>query len=164
MPSVAFADRYDVTRIFSEGKWRVEHTYDTFEKGSWCSAETANKQNQTFHIVAFESGFLTLLILDPHWALSERSVRFLIDVDYERWFVRGSAEDTGVSVGLNDPKDTVRFLGQLGRSSAVAVYTEREDRLGVFSLRGSQAALKALMFCWQGIRTSAATGGRSDPF
>ena len=64
----------------------------------------------------------------------------------------------GISATMDDTDQSVRFLEQLMAGNQVAVKNSRGDRLAVFSLNGSFAAISNLMTCWNRITAS------SDPF
>lgn len=159
-----YAQPYDITPLFRSGAWFVEHTYDANNGATWCSAETTNRSNQTFSVTAYASGGATIFVFDPKWSLAERPVKFVIDVDYERWFIKGYADGISVSVNLTGENGAGDFLRDLSTSAAVAIYTDRMDQLGTFSLRGSQEALRTLAKCWERIGGVPALGNSADPF
>lgn len=165
--SVATAQQneYESQTLFSKGAWEVEITYNTVAKNVWCSASTYNRFAQSFNIVAYDSGGLGLFVFDDSWDLKPRPVNFIVDIDYSRWTISGQASDTGVSANLTDIEKTKKFLGELQRGSAVAIYNEKVQKLSTFSLNGSSAALLSLMDCWNKIaKPSDPFEDNSDPF
>lgn len=152
------ADEYDTTTLFRKGAWIVELTHNTNTGTLWCAAETTNRSGQTFSVTAYDGGYMTLFIFDSRWSLSDRPVRFLLDIDYSRWTIDGSARDISISVQMDDTETAARFLRQLQSGSAVALYNESERRLATFSLSGSYAAVLSLFECWNQITVP------SDPF
>lgn len=160
----AHAGEYDTTTLFTRGAWTVDLTYDSTDRTTWCVAETNNRRGQTFSVVAHENGVAAVFVFDPSWTLARRSVRYRIDIDYDRWTIDGTANDMGVSVTLNGNASAERFLGQLMLASAVATYNEDGMRLATFSLDGSRSAIGALFECWGRIRHDAPDPRRADPF
>lgn len=164
LASVASAQPYDTTALFQAGAWQVEHTYNTNADTSWCSADTTNRTGQSLSVVGYANGAAAVFVGDPKWDLSERSVRFRVDIDYSRWDIDGSGEGSTVSVLLNDADGAVTFLGELMESSAVAVYNDSDRRLATFSLDGSRSAIIALVECWRMIDETDPFTRASDPF
>lgn len=123
-----------------------------------------NRANQTFSITAYDNGGLTLFVFDPNWDIRKRAVRFLIDVDYERWTIDGSAEGISVSLTMDEPNKSVRFLSQVSQGSALAVLNQDERRIALFSLAGSSAALTKLVECSNRIKLSDPFQSKIDPF
>lgn len=161
----AKANPFDTTMLFAHKHWSVEHTYDSTDGSSWCSADTANGANQWFSVTGFDNGGIALFVGDPRWSLSSRQVRYRIDVDYSRWDIDGTADRSAVSVFLNGSDKAGKFLGELMGGSAVAVYSEDGRRLATFSLQGSHAAMNAFAECWARIhRGSDPFTNASDPF
>ena len=158
------AGSFDETRLFQRGAWSVSHTYDASDGTAWCSADTGNRGGQWFSVVAYDSGDAAVFVGDPAWNLSERSVRYRIDIDYEQWTIDGTASGSAVSVFLNGDEDAAAFLEELMRSSAVAAYNEDGRRLAAFSLAGSRAALEKLAECWGRIVSGDPFRSASDPF
>lgn len=107
---------------------------------------------------------MALFVMDHNWALAKRPVRFLIDIDYSRWVIDGTANEISVSLNFSDASKTISFLEQLQASSAVAVYNQTEDRLATFSLAGSRRALEELMACWDRIQKRDPFRTSKDPF
>lgn len=164
IPGFAFAERYETETLFRKGAWLVEITADTADSSLWCTAKTDNRARQSFSITAYDNRQLVLFIFDDNWKLRERSVRFIVDVDYSRWTVDGSASGIGVSSYMSDVDKAVRFLRQIKKGNAVAVYNDNLQRLATFSLSGSSAAIDALFDCWSKIDRSDPFGDGSDPF
>jgi hypothetical protein len=160
----AQAQNYDTKELFSKGAWSVELTHNTTEGTLWCDATTRNRAGQEFSITAFDSGTMALFVFDNRWSLTKRSVKFLLDIDYARWTIDGTANDKAVSAVMSDARKSVEFLTGLQRGSAVAVFNESERRLATFSLSGSSAALTMLMDCWKRIDVKDPFGNGSDPF
>lgn len=161
LSGAAHAQPFDTQRLFSRGAWSVEMTHDTADGDLWCVAATRNARGQFFALTAFDSGSIALLVTDPGRQLTPRAVRFLVDIDYSRWTIEGTARDIGVSIVMNDAPQAARFIRQLQRGNAVAVLNDPGQRLATFSLRGSWAAITALMTCWNRITPP---GGSTDPF
>ncbi|MCX7566818.1 hypothetical protein OS189_10750 [Sulfitobacter sp. F26169L] len=161
-----YADRYQSRALFSHKAWGVELTHDTMDGALWCSAETGNRANQKLSITVYPDGTLTLFVFDRRWALSERYVDFIIDVDYSRWNMRGKASDIAISVSVKPGEDTGKFIGELAAGRAAALYNNDLRRLAVFTLSGSRAALIKLTECWDGIKAQGADpfGPAKDPF
>lgn len=152
------AQQYETRQLLSKGHWQVSLTHNTQQGNLWCDASTVNNRNQRFGITAYDQGELALFIFDQGWSLRKRSVRFLIDIDYNRWTIDGIADGIGVSLVFVDVDKATRFLKQLMRGNAVAVYNDTERRIATFSLSGSSAAISTLMDCWNRIAIA------SDPF
>ena len=162
--SSALAD-YESETLHSKGAWSVEVTYNTQTGVFWCNAETSNRSGQTFALTAYDDNTLTVFFFDPRWNLTPRPIRFLIDVDYDRWTVSGSANDISVSVELSDNADGREFLLDLIRGNAVALFNTDLQRLATFSLNGSAAAIGVLAECWDKILVTADPfQSSSDPF
>ena len=158
------AGSFDETRLFQHGAWSVSHTYDSSDGDAWCSADTGNRAGQWFSVVAFDNGSAAVLVGDPTWNLSERSVRFRIDIDYSRWDIDGAGANSSVSVLLDGNSNAGQFIDELMTSSAVAAYNEEGRRLASFSLSGSHAALQKLAECWSRIARRDPFQTASDPF
>ena len=163
---MASASDLESELLFSRGAWEVEVTYDPGDESFWCSASTFNRTNQSFSLVAYDNGGFLLLVGDPVWRLSERPIRFLVDIDRSRWTIDGDAEDSYVSLMMNDADKAFRFVQQLMGGNAVAVLNDTEKRLATFSLSGSYAAITQLMDCWDKIsnRDPFSNGSSADPF
>ncbi|QFT96483.1 hypothetical protein FIU85_04140 [Roseovarius sp. THAF8] len=160
-----FADEYDERKLFAKGAWEVELTHNTSSGSLWCSADTFNRNSQSMSIVAYENNSLALFLFDQDWSLTPRPVRFFLDIDYSRWDMTGNAEDIGVSLQMTDAQAAIKFLKELKKGSAVAVYTVEERRLATFSLSGSSAAITSLFECWKYItKDKDPFGGNADPF
>ncbi|WP_139215032.1 hypothetical protein [Palleronia marisminoris] len=158
-PLAANAER---TTIFSKGSWVVE--YVSSDDVTWCEATTTNQQNQTFDLTAFASGDFTIYVWDANWDIESRPVSFIIDIDYSRWNMDGTASGKSVSVTPSDATKTVDFLSDLKRGRAVALYNDDEFRLATFSLSGSSAAIDSLMDCWEKTSPLDTPASPSDPF
>jgi len=155
---------FDSRRLFSRGSWYVDLARDTDDNSYWCSAETTNGARQSFSITAFDNRNAMLMIFDPTWNITARSVNFIVDVDYERWNISGHAEDKSVSVFLEGKGKASSFLEDLARGSAIAVYNEQLVRQASFSLRGSHDALLVLLKCWARIVSNDPFSRSADPF
>lgn len=150
------------SHVYSRGAWTVNYGQDRSTGQVWCEAQTYNRAGQTFDITGFADGSASVYVIDPSWALEDRPVSFRIDIDYSRWNIDGSASGTYVAVALNESSAASRFIAEMMRGSAVAVYNAGGARLGRFSLRGSFRAIESLMNCWNQI--SSGYGGGRDPF
>jgi len=155
---------YEDTLLFSKGYWTVELTYNTDENSYWCSAKTANRRSQEFSVTAFENGTIVVFIFDNRWSLAKRPVRFLIDIDYSRWQIDGTADDIAVSIALSNNEKAGKFITELAQGSAVALFNMEERRLATFSLKGSRAALTELIDCWRKISVTDPFRTSTDPF
>lgn len=162
-PAPAHAD-YDETQLYSAGAWHVSLTHDTTDGDLWCSADTENGEGQTFSITTYSDGQAAVLVIDPRWSLSNRSVDFFIDIDRSRWNITGTAKEISVSVMLQGEGKAAEFLVDLARGNSVNVVNTDERRLANFSLHGSSRALNALLTCWKEIATSDPFAGQADPF
>ncbi len=149
-PAAALAE-YESRILFSKGAWLVEITYDTEDDVFWCSARSTNRQSQTFSVTAYANSTMSIFFFDNRWDLSPRPVSFIIDVDYERWTVDGSADGIGISSDLSNAEVAGEFVGDLMQGNAVALYNNDERRLATFSLNGSAAAINELIDCWDKI-------------
>lgn len=151
--------------LLRKGAWSVDLIHNA-EKGSlWCSAETQNGEGQMLSLVAYQGDSLVLFIFDRRWRLSDRAVDFILDVDYSRWEMRGTAGNISVSIRLDGEEGALRLLQQLSQGNAVAIYNTDLRRLATFSLSGSSAAILALLSCWEGISPTDPFGpDASDPF
>lgn len=163
-PFTVGAEPFESETLFSKGAWEVEITFDTEDSTFWCEAATDNRANQSFSIVAYDTGTAAIFVFDPRWNLSERSIKFLIDIDYSRWEISGRGSGRSVSSFMHDGEKAGKFLKELSQGNAVAIYNSDEKRLATFSLSGSSAALNALMECWTAIRPNGADHTSSDPF
>jgi len=158
------ASELDSKTLLQKGAWSVELTHDTSDGTLWCSASTYNRGNQSFGLAAFDSGLLALIISDPYWSLKTRPIRFLLDIDYKRWTIDGSASEDYVSLNMNNPEKSAEFIKDLMRGNAVAVLNDNGNRLATFTLNGSYAALDALVDCWSRITKDDPFTNRTDPF
>lgn len=155
---VASASDVASQMLFSKGAWSVHVGSGSDPQNIWCSAETSNKRGQNAIVAAYNSGDLVLIFTSPSWRLSKRNVRFLVDVDYSRWTVDGSAENNSVSIHMNDTEAASNFLREVSNGNAIALYNQDERKLATFSLSGSSAAVRSLFECWTVILED------SDPF
>ncbi len=164
--TMVHAEQYQSQRLFSHKAWGVDLTHDTIDGAMWCSAETKNRSSQTFSITVYPNGGLTVFVFDYDWAISERNIDFIIDVDYSRWNMRGKASGISVSVSVKPGPETGKFVNELAAGGAVALYNRDLRRLATFSLAGSKAALLKLTECWDAIKADAADPFKSqaDPF
>lgn len=158
------ATEVESTRLFTRGAWTVDVSYDDRNGALWCDAGTENSTGQLFKLIMYSSGQFSIFIFDANWALAKRGVEFRLDIDYKRWTISGSAEDTFVSVTPEDPQDGINFLKDVMAGTAVALYSDSGARLGTFSLRGSSAAVRELMSCWRRIENQGGFTAASDPF
>lgn len=154
----AFADQYETDVLFRKGSWYVELTNNTNTGGMWCSAETENGNDQTFSLTAYDNDSISLFVFDQSWEIEERDIEFQVDIDRSQWTVHGEGSGIGISSTMDDTDQSVRFLKQLMSGNRVTVKNARGDRIAVFSLNGSYAAISNLMSCWGRIT------GPSDPF
>lgn len=150
--------------LFRKGYWRVELTKVTDDNSFWCSAETSNTKNQSFSVTTFDDRSAMLMIFDPSWELTRRPVKFIVDIDYDRWTIDGRAGEKAVSVFLEGNGKASSFLEDLANGSGVALYNSQEQRLATFSLRGSRDALLMLLKCWEKIVSKDPFGNDPDPF
>lgn len=163
--SIAVSEQYQSKTLFKKGAWFVEITHDSQDGNLWCTATTTNRYSQSLVITAYDTNELVLFVFDDAWKLKPRPVTFLVDVDYSRWTMNGEAGGSNVSVRMADVDKTIKFLKEIKRGSAVAVYNESDHRLATFSLSGSSAAISELMECWVAISKQADPfGNNSDPF
>ena len=159
----AYAE-FDSTKLFAKGNWFVERTHDTGDGDLWCSAETSNRNRQTFSLAAYDDGTFALFVFDQRWNVAERPVRFLVDIDYSRWTIDGTGRGIGISLTISDAEKAAEFLTELSEGNAVAVMNSDEKRVAVFSLNGSSAAIRKLFECWKEIGTKDPFSNASDPF
>ena len=155
---------YEDTKLFSKGYWSVVLTYNTDENSYWCEAKTSNRRGQVFSVTAYENGGIIVFVFDQRWSLAKRPVKFLIDIDYSRWTIDGTANNIAVSVQLNNNDKAGKFIKELAQGSAVALFNTEERRLATFSLRGSSAALTELVDCWRKITVTDPFKTSTDPF
>ena len=161
----AFAEKYEVEKLFRKGAWVVELTHNSEEGSLWCTASTHNNFSQSLILTAYQTDELALFLFDPDWQLKPRPVAFLIDVDYSRWEVNGHADGPGVSVRMSEAGTAAKFLTELQEGSAVAVYNDNLQKVATFSLSGSHAAITSLFECWKSISLKTDPfGENSDPF
>ncbi len=156
-------ERYEVRELFRKGSWYVELTHDTTDGSLWCSAETANRNGQTFSITGYDSDGFSVFVMDPNWNISERPLRFLVDIDYSRWTMDGRGSGIAVSISPESRENAAKFVSEVMSGNAIAVMNSDKRRLAVFSLSGSHAAVSQFMECWSQIK-SPSLGTRSDPF
>lgn len=152
----------NTTALFQKGNWSVN--YVTGEELSWCEAQTTNSSGQTLDLTLFNTNTFTLYIFDDRWDIRKRPVSFILDIDYKRWNMDGSADGNMVSVSPDDPEKAGLFLTDLKKGSAVAIYNDDEYRLATFSLSGSSAALDVLFECWDRIGRPSSPSNPEDPF
>lgn len=158
------AQRYESQTLFSRGDWAVELTHDTSDGTLWCNATTSNQRAQSFSLTAYQSNNLTMFVFDNSWNISDRPIRFLIDVDYSRWTMDGQGSGIGISLTMSDPEAAGRFLVELMGGRAIAVMNDDTRRLATFSLRGSSAAISELFDCWDSISDTDPFRTSTDPF
>lgn len=166
-PAAFSKSNFETEILFRKKAWAVEITHDTSDGGLWCAASTKNRQGQAFSLVAYDTGALALIILDGAWNIPQRSVKFLIDVDYSRWNIEGTGKGSGVSLNVGAADKGAQFIRELMAGNAVAILNNRERRLAVFSLSGSSAAITKLMACWSRITNNdpfSTPQRRSNPF
>lgn len=161
----AQGDDIENKTILRKGHWQVVLSHDTSDGSLWCSAETLNTNNQNFALAAFDHGGFGLLISDPRWDLRERPVRFYVDIDRTRWTIDGTAGRAYVSLAFNDLETASEFTMDLMRGDSVSLYNDSDNRLGIFSLNGSYAAISELVDCWGSITANRDPfTDRTDPF
>jgi len=158
------ADEFDSKTLFRKGAWAVELTHNTSNGRLWCTARTDNNFGQTFSLTAYQNSQLTLFVFDNSWNIASRPLRFFVDVDYSRWTMDGQGDNISVSLTMNDPKTAVDFLEDLMAGNAVSVSNANEQKLAVFSLSGSYAAITNLFSCWESIDNSDPFTSNADPF
>ncbi|WP_299367698.1 hypothetical protein [uncultured Tateyamaria sp.] len=159
------AQPYEGETVFAKGAWRVELTHNTSTGSLWCAAETSNNAAQSMSVIAYDNSTLAFFLIDHDWNLQPRSVKFLLDIDYSRWTMTGSADGIGVSLNMKDVEKSVTFLTELQKGRAVAIYTAQGERLATFSLSGSFAAITSLFECWEAIAPNQDPfGNDADPF
>lgn len=144
----AAAGQFDSTRLYIQGAWSVEHTYDAVEGGSWCAADTINAEGQWLSVVGYDTGAAAVLIGDPSWRMPRGVVRFRLDVDATQWEVEGSGEDGSVAVFVEDAAGAAGFLAGLAEGAVASVYAETGRRVAAFQLAGARPAIETLMECW----------------
>jgi len=105
-----------------------------------------------------------MFVFDNSWNISDRPIRFLIDVDYSRWTMDGQGSGIGISLTMSDPEAAGRFLVELMEGRAIAVMNDDTRRLATFSLRGSSAAISELFDCWDSISDTDPFRTSTDPF
>lgn len=157
------AGRYDSRVLHQQGAWQVELVHDTSDGDLWCAAKTRNRTNQTLDITGFDNGTVRMFIFDSRWKLGRRDVQFRLDIDYERWNVKGTAVNSAIAAQLNNADKAAKFLSDLMGGSAAALYNQNGNRLGVFSLNGSRSAISSLMKCWKAV-IDRNRPSSSDPF
>lgn len=158
------ADEFESTTLFQKGSWNVELTFDTKDGDLWCSAETQNASGQSLAITGYDSGSIALFVFDQSWNISDRPIRFLIDIDYSRWTMNGHGRGISISLVLNDADSAILFLRELMEGNAVALMNADERRLATFSLSGSSAAIRNFFACWDKITVSDPFTNETDPF
>lgn len=158
LPAMLSAQEYDTRTLMRHGQWQVDVTYSQSSDSYWCSAGVENGSAQKFNLVAYQNEAFALFIFDPRWDLEPRSVRFIVDVDRDRWTMDGSGDGTGIALSMTDAEKAAKFLVQLKRGNTVYVYNEDQQRQATFSLSGSSRAIDALFDCWDTIVSS------QDPF
>ena len=151
-------------RLFAEGAWSVDVNHDPGDGSLFCDAYSGNRDGQLLQIIGTDGGELLLTVTDPDWSIPSRAVRFLVDIDYDRWTTDGLAQGNTVIADLNDPTKVAQFFADLSEGSAIAIFNDDVRRLAVFSLRGSSAALNALGECWSRIFSSDPFQTASNPF
>ncbi|MFD1341103.1 hypothetical protein [Litorisediminicola beolgyonensis] len=115
----AAAAAFETRTLFSHKAWLVEMTHDTSDGNLWCAARTTNRYGQTLSLTSYGHGSLSLFVFDGSWSLRPRPVRFLVDVDYDRWVIDGNAGEISVSMRLPDAAKSVEFLDQIAEGRAV---------------------------------------------
>ena len=152
----------DTTVLLQKGNWSVN--FVTGDSVSWCEAKTTNSAGQTFDLTLFDTDTFTMYVFDDRWSIRKRAISFILDIDYKRWNMDGSADGNMISVSPDDPQKAGEFLNDLKRGSAVALYNADEYRLATFSLSGSGAAVDVLFECWDQIGGPRSPGNSEDPF
>lgn len=158
------AEPIETKSIFKKGAWSVSISHDSNDGTIWCTAQTYNRKRQIFTVAAHDNGSLGAMVIDNKWNIPERTVKFLIDIDYSRWTVEGTGVGNMVLVTLNDSDKSIKFLTELAEGSAVALLNSDERNIATFSLNGSYAGLLKLLDCWKSISTSDPFQSSADPF
>lgn len=156
-------DKYEEQVLFSKDAWQVEVTHDTSDGQLWCSAATTNRQGQSFDVTAYDDGGISLFVFDHDWSISPRDVRFLIDVDRERWVLDGRGDGIAISLSMREKEESIRFLSEIMEGNSVVVRNADKHHLGSFSLSGSYAAITKLFECWGRIKSNTRIT-EADPF
>jgi hypothetical protein len=160
---VVFAD-YQVDRLYAKENWVLDLTHDLTDGDFWCSANTFNNKNQIFSITAYSNRIITLIILDPRWDITDRSVRFQIDVDRSRWIIDGIGHESGITLTLNNAGNSAAFLNELANGNSVILFNSSSETLATFSLRGSSNTMRRLFACLDQITGGNQATSTSDPF
>lgn len=137
--------------------WRAVR--DTTDSGiDFCMATTASAGGRQMLSLALTNSGMLISISDANWSLSQRPISFLLDIDYSRWRLTGNANNSIISAMVAKDVEMPNFIEELSQGSAIALYNLDEKPLGVFSLRGSHAALQKTFECFDTLKD------KSDPF
>lgn len=142
----------DTTVLFQHRDWRVQHEYFDSTGVQACTGNTANRHRDSFDVVAWENGAVTLLFyMAPDFDTwrGEFVADARVDIDYNRWSLYDAQfKPYSISFTFSSGNQTVKFLKQLYKGSAVALKSADGRRtLAVWSLKGSAAALLKLTEC-----------------
>ena len=89
--SSATAEEIKDEQIFQRGVWEVYKTTDTTDNRVWCTAGTFNKTYQGFDFSGWPEGTLSLTLYDKDWKITERFVKFVLDIDGSKFTINGDA-------------------------------------------------------------------------
>ncbi len=153
-------------QIFQHKEWRVSLVPPSNGSPGSCAAETINRQGQSFILGANGMGNAVVLFWDRRWDIPARPLKFVLDVDYERWFMTGTGDGQSVHLALDGSQKAVELIDQLAAGRAVALYNTDGAKLAVFSLSGSKASMFKLLDCARSlsVANSDPFQSRADPF
>lgn len=145
------------TLLYSHKFWKVE--FVAFDSGNVsCQMYSESRDSSiALSIWADDTGEISFQAFNAAWSMPTRDrVTIGVDVDYHHFVEHGaSTSDQSVFVeNLN-----TKFLNAVMRGKAIAIFSDRGERLITFSLAGSAAAMAKLAECWARILPSG-----SDPF
>lgn len=163
LPLSSTAEQVD---LMEKGRWSVYIEISDDGIGKYCTAETVNSKSQVFDITFFRDGSLVFYLFDNSWQLDRRLVDFIVDFDYNRWEMTGTADGSMVRLAIEDEDTAMNFLHDVSSKSAVAIYNSNLEKISSFSLNGSAAAVLAVVGCAADIAEwQRPEGGRDiDPF
>jgi len=107
---------------------------------------------------------LQVVVADNRWNISQDTVAFTISTETFSRAAEGPAYTNNISFDVLDRSEAQTLMDAIGRDLTLNVTTTKGKSLGDFSLKGSQAAMRAFAPSWDGIHQASAAATSSDPF
>ena len=101
---------------------------------------------------------------DNRWNISQDTVAFTISIETFSRAAEGPAYTNNIFFDVLDRSEAQTLIDAIGRDLTLNVTTTKGKSFGDFSLKGSQAAMRAFAPCWDGIQQASAAATSSGPF